>query len=137
MQGCEIGWLIQLQHSDARAYESSPKARSLGRFLGKLGSLETRTTKLGRLDEPWEWQNKRYFLAFFCCFPNLNPKSFRFLTIYSPLLMLSSPKNRCLLKSLLVFQKKTGLYKGKVCCYSRLDSARSSKTRLAKSSMVC
>ena len=67
---------------------------------------------------------KRYFLAFFCCFPNLNPKSFRFLTIYSPLLMLSSLKNRCLLKRLLVFQKKTGLYKGKVCCYSRLDSAR-------------
>ena len=55
--------------SDGRAFEPSPKARSLGRFFGKLGSLEARTTKLGRLDEPKEWQKNSTFWHFFAVFP--------------------------------------------------------------------
>ena len=62
-------YLDQKGGSDVRAFEPSPKARSLGRFLGKLGSLEARTTKLGRLDEPKEWQKNSTFWHFFAVFP--------------------------------------------------------------------
>ena len=74
---------------------------------------------------------KRYFLAFFCCFPNLNPKSCPVIALflgeenYSEAAMMSQniSKTVAYIKTAF-FQKKTGLYKGKVCCHLRLDSAR-------------